>query len=540
MALSNIVRHHQIGSKYLFNFGFRSKKEFFVQYKNFSLSQIMAKYHLNPEGPYNWISNARVLPLGTNIPEFEDLEPKSGKVLAKIPESREDEVNRAVEAAKSAFVPWSQMTGLERGRILTKAGRILRDNLEDISIAETQDNGKPIWESRMDVSGVADCWEYFGGLAGSIVGQHVKLSGGSWAYVSREPIGLVGGIGAWNYPTQTCSWKAAPALAAGNTFIYKPSQFTPLTAVILGEVLKDAGLPAGVFNVIQGVGETGAIMTKHKGFDKYSFTGSVPTGTKIMQAAADGIRNITLELGGKSPLIIFDDADLKNAVKGALMANFFSQGQVCSNGTRVFVQKGIYDKFLQEFVKQASNMKIGDPMNDDTTVGATISQEQAEKVLNYIDIAKKEGGKIECGGERVMLEGNCAGGYYLSPCVVTNLTDEKTLMKEEVFGSVASVISFDSEEEVIARANNTIFGLAGGVFTKDLVRGHRVVGAINAGSCYINTYNLAPAEVPFGGFKMSGIGRENGTVAIEHYTQMKTVIVEMNDVACGQLYREDI
>ena len=519
---------------------FHRRTKVIIQCKEFSVCHMMAKYELRSEGPYNWINNARVLPLGTNVATFDDLEPKSGKILAKIPVSGEEEVNRVVEAARAAFASWSKTTGLERGRILTKAARIIRENIEDISKAETQDNGKPIWESRMDVSGVADCWEYFGGLASSIVGQHVKLGGGTWAYVSREPLGVVGAIGAWNYPTQTCTWKAAPALATGNTFTYKPSQFTPLTAVILGEVLRDAGLPAGVFNIIQGVGETGAIMTKHKGFDKYSFTGSVPTGTKIMQAAAEGVRNITLELGGKSPLIIFDDADLKNAVKGAMMANFFSQGQVCSNGTRVFVQKGIYEKFLSEFIKQARNMKIGDPMEEDTTVGATVSPQQAEIVLRYIEVAKKEGGKIECGGERVILEGDCAGGYYLSPCIVTNLTDEKTIMKEEIFGSVASVVSFDSEEEVIARANDTIFGLAGGVFTKDLARGHRVVDAINAGSCYINTFNLAPPEVPFGGYKMSGIGRENGTVAIEHYTQMKTVIVEMNDVDCGQLYRDDI
>ena len=510
------------------------------QYKHFSHSSQMAKYSLKAEGPYNWISNERVLPVGANFKTFDNLDPKSSQVIAQIPESGEDEVNRAVEAAKDAFITWSKKTGLERGNILTEAARIIRNNLEDIAKAETQDNGKPIWEARMDVAGVADCWEYFGGLASSIVGQHVKLAGGSWAYVSREPIGLVGGIGAWNYPTQTCSWKAAPALAAGNTFIYKPSQFTPLTAVILGEVLKDAGLPNGVFNVIQGVGETGAIMTKHKGFDKYSFTGSVPTGTKIMQAAAEGIRNITLELGGKSPLIIFDDADLKNAVKGAMMANFFSQGQVCSNGTRVFVQKGIYSRFLEEFVKQAKNMKIGDPMDESTTVGATVSKDQFDIVMKYIDIAKKEGGKIECGGERVMLEGDCAGGYYVSPCIVTNLNDENTIMREEIFGAVASVVTFDTEEEVIKRANNTIFGLAGGVFTKDITRAHRVIDNINAGSCYINTFNLAPAEVPFGGFKMSGIGRENGTVALEHYTQMKTVIVEMNDIDCGQLYREDI
>jgi len=538
MALS-IINNSRVQNKCILIY--QSLNRFYrTPSKHFSLSSNMAKYSLKAEGPYNWINNARVLPVGANIKTFDDLEPKSSKVLAKIPESGQDEVNRAVEAAKAAFQSWKGKTGLERGNILTEAARIIRKNLEDIAQAEAQDNGKPIWEARMDVSGVADCWEYFGGLASSINGQHVKLAGGSWAYVSREPVGLVGGIGAWNYPTQTCSWKAAPALAAGNTFIYKPSQFTPLTAVILGEVLKDAGLPDGVFNVIQGVGETGAIMTKHQGFDKYSFTGSVPTGTKIMQAAAEGIRNITLELGGKSPLIIFDDADLKNAVKGAMMANFFSQGQVCSNGTRIFVQKGIYDQFLKEFVKQAKNMKIGDPMNEDTTIGATISKEQFDIVMRYIDIAKKEGGKIECGGERIIMEGDCAGGYYVSPCIVTNLNDENTIMKEEIFGAVASVVTFDTEDEVIRRANNTNFGLAGGVFTKDITRAHRVVDNINAGSCYINTFNLAPAEVPFGGFKMSGIGRENGTVALEHYTQMKTVIVEMNDIDCGQLYRDDI
>jgi len=491
-----------------------------------------------PNGPFNWIDNARVPALAADQATFDDIEPGTGKVLAKIPISGPKDVDAAVKSSSAAFSLWSQMSGMERGRILLKAADIIKENVEDLARAETLDNGKPIWESRMDLDTVTGSLEYYGGMAASIVGQHVKMAGGSWAYVSKEPLGVIGGIGAWNYPMQTCMWKVAPALATGNTFIYKPSQLTPLTAVVLAEVLAQAGLPKGVFNVIQGLGETGAAMTNHPGFAKFSFTGSVPTGTRIMQAAAERIQNITLELGGKSPLIIFDDADLKNAVKGALMANFFTQGEVCSNGTRVFVQKGIYDQFLAEFVKHTKRMKMGDPYGEDTTVGATISKEHAEKVMAYVDLAKQEGCNIECGGQRVILDGDLSGGYYLSPCVLTNCHDEMRVVKEEIFGAVAAVLPFETEEEVVKRANDTPFGLGGGVFTKDLTRAHRVISKIEAGSCWINTFNLAPAEVPFGGYKMSGIGRENGHAAIEHYTQTKTVYVEMNDIDCGLLYRE--
>ena len=279
--------------------------------------------------------------------------------------------------------------------MLIKAAQILRDNLEDIARLDVVDNGKPIWEARADMETVISCLEYYGGLAPAIVGYQSKLPGGSWGYASREPLGVVAGVGAWNYPLQTCTWKVAPALACGNSFVYKPSPLAPLAAVVLGEVLQEAGLPDGVYNVVQGEAETGALLSSHPDVDKLSFTGSVPTGTKIMEAGAKGIKNVTLELGGKSPLIIFDDANIKNAVKGALMANFLSQGkqqhlstsyplisgQVCSNGTRVFVQRGIFDQFVAEFVKQAANMKAGDPMNDDTTIGGTISPEHAQKVL---------------------------------------------------------------------------------------------------------------------------------------------------------------
>jgi len=444
-----------------------------------------------------------------------------------------------VEAARAAFPAWAALSGMERGRLLTRAAAIMRDHLEDIARLDVTDNGKPIWEARMDMESVIGCLEYYGGVAPSVVGQHVKLAGGSWGVASREPLGVVGGVGAWNYPLQTCTWKVAPALACGNTFVYKPSPLAPLAAVVLGEVLALAGVPAGVYNVVQGEGETGALLASHQGLDKLSFTGSVSTGSKIMAAGAEGIKNVTLELGGKSPLIVFDDADLENAVKGALMANFLTQGEVCSNGTRVFVQRGLHDRFVELFVRQAERMRAGDPLLEDTTVGGTISEQHAKKVLGYVESAVSEGATLACGGRRVAVEGECAGGWYLSPAILTNCRDDMKAVREEIFGSVAAVLLFDTEEEAVRRANDTTFGLAGGVFTRDLTRAHRVVNALEAGTTYINTFNLAPAELPFGGYKMSGIGRENGLAAIEHYTQYKTTIVEMNDVDCGLLWTQD-
>merc|ERR1719295_659660 len=493
--------------------------------------------HTTGDGPHNWVGGLRCNPVDT-VGEFENISPRTGKLFGKVLSSGEKEVDRAVKTAKAAFGEWAALSGMERGRLLTRAAGIMRENLEDIARLDVNDNGKPIWEARADMETVIASLDYYGGLAPSIVGQHVRLPGGSWGFASREPLGVVGGVGAWNYPLQTCTWKVAPALACGNTFIYKPSPLAPMAALVLGEVLKEAGVPDGVYNVIQGEGETGALLSNHPGCDKLSFTGSVPTGAKIMAAGAKGIKNVTLELGGKSPLIIFDDADLKNAVKGALMANFFNQGQVCTNGTRVFVQKGIYNTFLSEFVRQVKKLKVGDPYGEDTTVGATISQGHAERVLGYIQLAKEEGCRMECGGQRVMLEGDLAGGFYLSPCVLTNCRDDMRVVKEEIFGAVAAILPFETEDEVIKRANDTHYGLGGGVFTKDIQRAHRVIDQIEAGTCWINTYSLAPTEVPFGGFKASGIGRENGHAAMESYTQTKTVYVEMNDIDCGLLYSE--
>merc|ERR1711936_1498144 len=358
-----------------------------------SLSRAMT-LDTSPSGPFNWVAGARCNPVD-NVGTSANISPRTGNVLCTIPSSGPKEVERAVSVARKAFPAWAALSGMERGRLLTRAAAIVRENLEDIATLDVKDNGKPIWEARMDVESVISCLEYYGGGAPSIVGQHVRLPGGSWGVASREPLGVVGGVGAWNYPMQTCTWKVAPALACGNTFVYKPSPLAPLEPVVLAEVLAQAGVPAGVYNVVQGEGQTGALLSGNQDLDKLSFTGSVPTGSKIMAAGAVGLKNVTLELGGKSPLIIFDDANLKNAVKGALMANFLTQGEVCSNGTRVFIQRGIFDKFIAEFVRNARNMKVGDPMNEDTTVGGTISQDHAKKVLGYVDLAKKEGAKIE-------------------------------------------------------------------------------------------------------------------------------------------------
>ncbi|XP_042211175.1 4-trimethylaminobutyraldehyde dehydrogenase-like isoform X2 [Homarus americanus] len=492
---------------------------------------------LTVTGPWNYVAGKRCDPIDS-LGFMKVTEPATGQVMCEVPISGPTEVDRAVASAKNVFSTWSKLSGRERGQKLLEAGRIIRENLENISSLEVRDTGKPIWEARVDIASCADALEYYGGLAPAIVGQYVPLNGGSFAMVQREPLGVIGGIGAWNFPMQTCVWKAAPALACGNTFVYKPSQFTPITAVTLSEVLTQAGVPPGVFNVIQGEGEAGAKLCEHPDVAKLSFTGSVSTGTKVMAAGAKGIKSVTLELGGKSPIIIFEDADMKNAVKATLMANFLSQGQVCSNGTRVFVHRSIASEFIKQLVGATEKLKIGDPFAEDTTVGATIHEDHAKKVLSYIASARKEGATILCGGERVMQQGKLAGGWYLSPSVIGNCQDHMKVVKEEVFGSVASVLEFDSEEEVVKRANDTDFGLAGAVFTKDIQRGHRVANAIEAGMVWINTFNLYPTEIPFGGYKHSGIGRENGLTVVDYFTQTRTVYVEMGDVDCGPLYQD--
>lgn len=458
-------------------------------------------------------------------------EPATGRVLCHLEPCGRDDVDQAVKAAKSAFGPWSQMSGMERARIMIEAAHLIESRREEIAEMEVVNNGKSITEARLDVDSARLCIEYYAGVASTLAGQHVQLPGGSFAYTRREPLGVCVGIGAWNYPFQIAAWKSAPALACGNSMVFKPSPVTPVTAVLLAEIYAKAGAPEGLFNVVQGGQETGSLLCHHPDVAKVSFTGSVPTGQKIMEMASKGVKPVTLELGGKSPLIIFQDSDLENAVRGALMANFLSQGQVCSNGTRVYVQKDILKEFVQEVVKRTQAITIGDPLLESTRMGALVSRPHLDKVLSFVEQAKKEGATVLCGGEPyVPSDPKLRDGYYMTPCVLGDCTDEMTCVRDEIFGPVMSVLSFETEQEVLQKANNTTMGLAAGVFTRDVTRAHRVVAQLKAGSCFVNNYNITPVEVPFGGFKMSGIGRENGQVTVEFYSQLKTVFVEMGDV----------
>lgn len=457
---------------------------------------------------------------------IEVIYPATGEVIATLHSATPAIVDLALKAAAEAQSAWAALTGTERGRILLRAADIMRDRNHELSVLETHDTGKPLQETLVaDATSGADALEYFGGLAGSLTGEHIPLGGGDFVYTIREALGVCVGIGAWNYPTQIACWKGAPALACGNTMIFKPSETTPLSALKVAEILIEAGAPKGIYNVVQGYGDVGASLVTDPRVAKVSLTGSVPTGRKVYAAAAEGMKHVTMELGGKSPMIVFEDADIENAVSGAILGNFYSSGQVCSNGTRVFVQKGIKEAFLTRLSERLATAKIGDPMDEDVNFGPMVSENQMNIVLGYVEKGKAEGARLVFGGERLERD-----GFYLRPTVFADVTDDMIIAREEIFGPVMSVLDFETEEEVMERANNTEFGLAAGVFTNDLTRAHRVVSQFEAGTCYINTYNLAPVEAPFGGSKMSGVGRENSKLAINHFSEMKTVYVSMNDV----------
>ncbi len=461
---------------------------------------------------------------------FASINPATGEVIGYVSAAGAPQINAAVATAKRAQGVWASMSGAERGRILRRAADILRARNAQLAELETLDTGKPIQEtSVVDVASGADCFEYFAGIAQTLSGEHLDLGPQAFGYTRREPLGVVAGIGAWNYPLQIACWKAAPALACGNAMIFKPAELTPFTAVKLAEILEEAGLPPGVFQVVQGFADTGRLLTRHKDIRKVSLTGEVGTGKAVMSDAAQTLKHVTLELGGKSPLIIFEDAKLDNAVAGALLANFYSSGQVCSNGTRVFVHRAVKAAFLERLVTRVRAMQIGDPMNPATQVGALISEQHMHKVLSYIERGRAEGARVLTGGERVT-RGDLAKGYFVAPTVFDDCRDDMSIVREEIFGPVMSVLEFEDEREVIERANATEFGLAAGVFTNDITRAHRVIARLQAGTCWINHYNVTPIELPFGGVKLSGLGRENGRAAIEHYTQLKSVYVAMGDV----------
>ena len=456
---------------------------------------------------------------------FDVINPATNQVIYQVEVADESIQQAAISSARQGFAIWSKMTGIERSRILLKAVALLRERNDELAKIEVLDTGKPWQEaSVVDVVSGADAIEFFAGLAPAIDGNQQQV-GEDFYYTRPEPLGVCAGIGAWNYPLQIACWKAAPALACGNGMIFKPSEETPLGALKLAEILYEAGLPAGVFNVIQGDGKVGAWLSQHEDIAKVSFTGEVGTGKKVMAAAAGSLKEVTMELGGKSPLIIFNDADIDNAISAAMLGNFYTQGEICTNATRVFVQKDIYPEFKEKLLSRIqANIIAGDPMHPDTNFGALISKKHQELVLSYIEKGNAEGATLLCGGH-TLAPSDAPDGYFVAPTVFADCSDEMSICKEEIFGPVMAILTFDDEVEVVARANNTHLGLAAGVFTQDISRAHRVIHQMQAGICWINSYGLSPVEMPVGGYKQSGIGRENGLATLKQYTQLKSVYV---------------
>lgn len=457
---------------------------------------------------------------------FETLNPATGEVLVQVAEGDSEDIQRAVTAARKAFEsgPWPKLTPSQRGRLLLKLADLIEQNAQELAQLETLDNGKPIrYSLGGDVPLTADHFRYFAGWATKLEGETIPVSiPNMFTYTLREPVGVVGQIIPWNFPLQMAAWKLAPALACGNTVVLKPAEQTPLTALRLGELICEAGFPEGVVNIVPGFGETaGAALAGHPDVDKIAFTGSTEVGKKILHASEGNLKKVTLELGGKSPNIIFPDADLKYAVRGAMNAIFFNQGQVCTAGSRLFVHSSIYDAVLNGLTDVAGKMKLGPGLDPGTEMGPVVSQEQLERVTGYIESGKREGATTTTGGTRA--GGDLAQGYFVEPTVFAQVNDEMTIAREEIFGPVVVALPFEEVEEVAARANASIYGLAAGVWTNDVKKAHKMAAALKAGVVWVNTYNQFDAAAPFGGYKQSGYGREMGHAVLDAYTQTKTV-----------------
>lgn len=464
---------------------------------------------------------------------FDVENPATRETVASVPKCTRAEVDQAVKAARVAFESgkWPKMAASQRGHLLFKVAELIRNNAEELARLESMSNGKPIRETRVaDVYLAADCFEFYAGMASKIVGETIPTPGNTFSYTLREPVGVVAQIIPWNFPLLMAAWKMAPALCAGNTVILKPASVTPLTALRLGELMQKAGIPKGVVNIITGPGgDVGDYLAKHPEVDKVAFTGETVTGRLIMQAASGTMKRVSLELGGKSPNIVFSDADIEKAVDGCLFGIFFNQGQVCCAGSRLFVEESIYDDFVKRFVEKAKSIKVGDPLDDATQMGALVSEDQMKKVLEFIEVGQREGATLACGGQQI----TDLPGYFVQPTVFTNVTNQMRIAQEEIFGPVVSVIKFKDERDAIHQANDTIYGLASAVWTKDLTKAHRVAKAIKAGTVWVNCYNVLPNEAPFGGYKQSGIGRELGLHAMSLYTEVKSVIVDLSERPLG-------
>lgn len=467
----------------------------------------------------------------TSGESFTSINPANGEPIAQLGQASQADLELAIESAKRGFSVWSAMTAIERSRILLNAVKILRERNNDLAALEVMDTGKPLQEAlEVDVASGADVIEYFAGLVPAMQGDQQPLGESQFFYTRREPLGICAGIGAWNYPIQIAMWKSAPALAAGNAMIFKPSEETPLTALKLAEIFTEAGLPDGVFNVVQGDYRVGQMLTAHPDIAKVSFTGETGTGKAVMADSAKTLKSVTMELGGKSPMVVFDDAKLDDAVSAAMVANFYTQGEVCTNGTRVFVHESLYDDFISQLKVRTEKLIVGDPMDIETQVGALISKAHLAKVLEAIEQAKQSGATLLTGGYQVTDKG-LENGNFVVPTVFVNCEDDMPHVQQEIFGPVMSVLKFTDEDEVIRRANDTKYGLAAGIFTQNLSRAHRVIHQMQAGICWVNTWGDSPAEMPVGGYKHSGVGRENGPETLLHYTQTKSILIELSDFA---------
>lgn len=461
---------------------------------------------------------------------FETVNPATNRAICAVQQAEQQDVDTAVNSAAAAQLGWAETPARERAKILLRAAQILRDRNGELAELETLDTGKAISEtSTVDIITGAEALEYYAGIAPAIHGDCIDHPPSAFSMVRREPLGVCAGIGAWNYPLQIALWKSAPALACGNAMVFKPAELTPLSALALAEIYSEAGLPDGLFNVVQGDARVGRMLSLHPGVHKVSLTGEAETGKMVMADAASSLKHVTFELGGKSPFIVFADADLESAASAALLANFYSTGQVCSNGTRVFVQREARDEFLSLIGPRTKAMQLGCPFAPETQVGPLIGREHLAKVESYMENAFASKASHIAGGRRPDDPG-LAAGNYITPAVFADCDDGMKFVEEEVFGPLMAVLCFDDEEEAIRRANDTRFGLAAGVFTRDMSRAHGAARRLQAGMVWINDYNITPPEVPFGGVKHSGLGRENGLQAIAHYTQTKTIYANLGKV----------
>lgn len=462
---------------------------------------------------------------------FETLNPATEEVLCHVAEGSKEDVDKAVKAARRAFEsgPWKKMSTAERARTMYKLADLIEKNADELAQIETLDNGKPINESRyVDVAQTAETFRYYAGWATKLEGETINANSNFFTYTLREPVGVVGQIIPWNFPMLMMAWKWGPALACGNTVVLKPAEQTPLSALRIGELALEAGFPEGVVNIITGFGPNaaGEAISKHMDIDKVAFTGEDKTGKLIVQASTTNLKRVSLELGGKAPNIVFADADIDAAVKGAITGIFFNQGQVCCAGSRLFLEKSIHDEFMGKLTERIAKMRQGVGLDEKTHIGPQVSKEQQERILGYIDIAKKEGATLACGGE---VPSELKKGYFVKPTVFTGVNNDMRIAQEEVFGPVLAVIPFTSMDEVAEMANKTTFGLSGAVWTQDVKKAHKFAARIKAGTIWVNCYNVFDPAVPFGGYKMSGYGRELGKHSIELYTNIKSVWMNMMD-----------